>query len=101
MGQQYKWGHVLMKQTSTPRRALGTDLPQQRDGAIPGVALHAGRVLVAEDSARQSPASRGERLHHLFEQCCDWIREHGPPDHLAVDADGLALTFDELDARAN
>ncbi|MGH3824472.1 MAG: amino acid adenylation domain-containing protein, partial [Pseudonocardiaceae bacterium] len=63
--------------------------------------LHAGRVLVSEGGTSQPRTRQSERLDHLFEERCDWIREHGPPDHLAVDADGLTLSFDELDARAN
>jgi non-ribosomal peptide synthetase-like protein len=39
----------------------------------------------------------GERLNHLFEQRCDQV----PPDHLAVITEDGALTFRELDNRAN
>src|SRR5262249_42605544 len=39
----------------------------------------------------------GERLHHLFEQCCDRME----PNRLAVITDDAALTFRELDGRAN
>lgn len=43
----------------------------------------------------------GERLDHLFERRCDELREAGEADHIAVHAGGVALRFDELDARAN
>jgi non-ribosomal peptide synthetase component F len=43
----------------------------------------------------------GERLHHLFEHRCDWMREHGRGEQLAVDTGELALTYCQLDRRAN
>ena len=43
----------------------------------------------------------GERLHHLFETRCDRLVREGKPDHLAVDAEGVRLTYVELDERAN
>ena len=36
-----------------------------------------------------------------IEARCDWLREHGRADRLAVDAGDLTLTYAELDARAN
>jgi non-ribosomal peptide synthetase-like protein len=63
--------------------------------------LYFDGVLGAEGCAQQPRTSHGERLDYVFEQCCDRIREHGRPDHLAVDSEGLALTFDELDQWAN
>ncbi|MFC5141332.1 Pls/PosA family non-ribosomal peptide synthetase [Actinomycetospora rhizophila] len=70
---------------------------------------HANRaaVLVAEGHVvrgpRRAPGARcaGERLHELFEQQADRLRAAGHGDRLAVDAGDVALTFDELDARAN
>ncbi|MGH3786009.1 MAG: Pls/PosA family non-ribosomal peptide synthetase [Pseudonocardiaceae bacterium] len=59
------------------------------------------RVLVAAGCAQQPRTARGERLDHVFEERCDRIREYGRLDHLAVHSEGLALTFDELDRRAN
>lgn len=50
------------------------------------------------------PAPRwrnGERLDHLFEARCDANRASGRGDHPAVDAGDVALTYDQLDARAN
>jgi non-ribosomal peptide synthetase-like protein len=61
----------------------------------------AGRVLTCDgydDSVRWQP---GERLEHLFEQRCDWLRGHGQASHLAVDAAGGSLSYPELDERAN
>ena len=60
-----------------------------------------GRVLTCDgydDSIRWRP---GERLEHLFEQRCDWLRRQGQASHLAVDAAGGSLSYTELDARAN
>ncbi|MBO0848597.1 MAG: amino acid adenylation domain-containing protein, partial [Pseudonocardia sp.] len=58
-------------------------------------------VLVAGDAAQGWRVRQDERLDHLFEERCDFIRRYGRPDQLAVDSDELSLTFDELDARAN
>ena len=60
-----------------------------------------GRVLTCngyDDSIRWRP---GERLEHLFEQRCDWLRRHGQAAHLVMDAAGGSLSYTELDARAN
>jgi hypothetical protein len=50
-----------------------------------------GRVLTCDgydDSIRWRP---GERLEHLFEQRCDWLRRRGQAGHLVVDAAGGSL----------
>src|SRR5271170_6708126 len=60
-----------------------------------------GRVLTCngyDDSIRWRP---GERLEHLFEQRCDWLRRQGQAGHLVMDAAGGSLSYTELDARAN
>lgn len=59
--------------------------------------INPGPVLVREgvdNSVRWRP---GERLEHYFEQRCDEL----PEDHLAVITESDALTFRELDERAN
>ncbi|MDT7645421.1 MAG: hypothetical protein QOC75_2421, partial [Pseudonocardiales bacterium] len=61
----------------------------------------ADRVLVADGGENQPRTTEGERLEHLFEQRCDWLRVHGDAQHLAVDGGHLTLTYDELDGRAN
>jgi len=60
-----------------------------------------GRVLTSDgydDSIRWRP---GERLEHLFEQRCGWLRRLGEAGHLAVDAADGSLSYTELDAQAN
>ncbi|HZZ46921.1 MAG TPA: amino acid adenylation domain-containing protein, partial [Pseudonocardia sp.] len=58
-------------------------------------------VLLAPDEAHGSRTRRGERLDHLFEERCDWIRQYGRVEQLAVDSDAASLTYDQLDQRAN
>ncbi|GAA0616415.1 non-ribosomal peptide synthetase [Kutzneria viridogrisea] len=58
-------------------------------------------VLVGAASERGPRWRSGERLHHLFEQRCRVLRASGHHDRLAVDAEGQALTYDQLDRRAN
>ncbi|HEX4252176.1 MAG TPA: Pls/PosA family non-ribosomal peptide synthetase [Pseudonocardia sp.] len=67
---------------------------------VPGPSLDQ-LVLVAEGEAQGWRTRRGERLDHVFEERCDWIRQYGRAGHLAVDSDELAMTYDELDSRAN
>ncbi|AZQ70232.1 amino acid adenylation domain-containing protein [Streptomyces luteoverticillatus] len=43
----------------------------------------------------------GERLERLFEERCDRLRAQGRENRLAVDADGVTLTYAQLDDRAN
>src|SRR5262245_12561827 len=54
-------------------------------------------VLVCHNADNASRWKPGERLNHLFEQRCDRMS----PDHLAVITEDGALTFRELDNRAN
>jgi non-ribosomal peptide synthetase-like protein len=55
-------------------------------------------MLLTCKNADNAPRwKEGERLEHLFEQRCDEVS----PDHLAVVAEDGALTFRELDLRAN
>ncbi|MBO0873291.1 MAG: amino acid adenylation domain-containing protein [Pseudonocardia sp.] len=58
-------------------------------------------VLVAEGEAQGWRTRREERLDHVFEERCDWLREYGRPGHLAVDSPELSMTYQELDLRAN
>ncbi|MDI1464931.1 amino acid adenylation domain-containing protein [Catellatospora sp. KI3] len=43
----------------------------------------------------------GERLSDLYERQCDRLRRDGHGDRPAVDAGDVALTYDQLDVRAN
>ncbi|WP_219414398.1 Pls/PosA family non-ribosomal peptide synthetase [Pseudonocardia nigra] len=58
-------------------------------------------VLVDQHEAQGRRVRQDERLDHLFEESCDWVRTYGRAGQLAVDSDELSLTYDELDARAN
>jgi non-ribosomal peptide synthetase component F len=55
-------------------------------------------VLVCRGYEHTIRWRRGERLDHLVEDRCDRMRHTG---QLAVDAGDVALTYDQLDARAN
>ncbi|WP_433264570.1 Pls/PosA family non-ribosomal peptide synthetase [Actinosynnema sp. CS-041913] len=55
-----------------------------------------GRVLTCGGFSQETRWRAGERLESVFEEHCDRYR-----DRLAVDAEGLRLTFAELDAWAN
>ena len=58
-------------------------------------------ILVDRHGAQGSRVHHDDRLENVFEERCDWIKEYGRPDQLAVDGDELSLTYDELDASAN
>jgi non-ribosomal peptide synthetase-like protein len=79
-----------------PLPVPGAAAPAAATGAAPVSRMLGGHVLLAEEPA---PSGRpGERLHELFEQRVDSL----PEGHLAVDSpDGTALSYPELDARAN
>ncbi|WP_323960208.1 amino acid adenylation domain-containing protein [Arthrobacter sp. JZ12] len=64
-------------------------------------AAGAGPVLTAEGMDHAVRWRVGERLHHLFEARCDSLRSQGRRGQLAVDAGDTALSYDELDGRAN
>ena len=54
-------------------------------------------LVLTSNGNNQVRWSRGERLHHLFEQRCDTLE----PDHLAIDSGAGKLTYAELDRTAN
>jgi non-ribosomal peptide synthetase-like protein len=56
-----------------------------------------GPVLVCKNADNTPRWQEGERLEHLFERRCDQV----PADTLAVVTEDAALTFRELDDRAN
>jgi amino acid adenylation domain-containing protein len=86
-----------MDMTRTPNPVLeGATLVLPRSPHSSQLGLHADRVLVAEGCGQHPRTHPGERLQHVFEQRCD-----ASPAQLAVDAEDVALTFDELDQRAN
>ncbi|WP_433288986.1 Pls/PosA family non-ribosomal peptide synthetase [Pseudonocardia sp. CA-142604] len=58
-------------------------------------------VLVGDEPGRGVRWRPGERLEQLFEDRCDELSSAGRTDHLAVDGAEEALTYPELDSRAN
>jgi non-ribosomal peptide synthetase-like protein len=68
---------------------------------VPNTASYADPVLVCEGHDNRIRWRDGERLHHLFETRCDRLVRKGKRDHLAVDAEGVTLTYVQLDERAN
>jgi amino acid adenylation domain-containing protein len=58
-------------------------------------------VLTSDDADQSVRWTPGERLHHLVEQRCDRFRADRDGDHPAVAGSSPAITYDELDARAN
>lgn len=60
-----------------------------------------GTILTSEAPDQAARWQEGERLDQLFEDRCDLLREQGLGSQLAVDAGDIALSYLELDARAN
>ena len=58
-------------------------------------------ILVGSHDDQTPRWQPGERLHHLFEQRCDSLRESGEQDQPAVSDGQTTWTYDALDARAN
>ncbi|MEK6439480.1 AMP-binding protein [Pseudonocardia sp. T1-2H] len=90
----------------TPQSAGNTVAGDTPVTVLPSVGPRTGTalselVLVDQHEAQGWRVRRNERLDTVFEERCDWIREYGRPGQLAVDADGLSLTYDELEMRAN
>src|SRR5581483_7266501 len=105
-------------------RPPGDDVPASEDTAMSNVAMSNGPmsnvamsngpmskvamsdlVLVDQNEAQGWRVRQDERLDHLFEERCDWIREYGRAGQLAVDEgdgpDDMRLTYEQLDAKAN
>ena len=61
-----------------------------------------GLPVLIDGAYSQAPRTRdGERLHDVFEERVDWMSCYAHPNHLAVDAGDIAMTFAELDENAN
>jgi non-ribosomal peptide synthetase-like protein len=88
-----------------PRSQVMSDLPGSRSVDPPisrrELVPMSELVLVDKHEAQGWRVRQDERLDHLFEARCDWVRTYGRAGQLAVDSDELSLTYDELDARAN
>jgi non-ribosomal peptide synthetase-like protein len=91
---------VQLVEIPAPRLAQPVDLQEQRERRAGGP-RPAEVVLLDEHEAQGSRVRQDERLDVLFEQRCDWLREHDRADQAAVEVDGRALTYDELDAQSN
>ncbi|MGN7250506.1 Pls/PosA family non-ribosomal peptide synthetase [Arthrobacter sp. SAFR-014] len=61
----------------------------------------AGPVLASAFPDHVARWSRGERLNQLFEDRCDAYTDQGRADQLAVDAEDVVFTYEDLDRRAN
>jgi non-ribosomal peptide synthetase-like protein len=61
----------------------------------------AAAVLVGESGDRGRRWVPGGRLSQIFEETCDSLETAGCSDRLAVDTEGLQLTYGDLDVRAN
>jgi non-ribosomal peptide synthetase-like protein len=75
-----------------------TTLVDTRPGSVFGRA--AELVLTSDDADQTMRWTPGDRLHHVFEQRCDALRADDPA-RLAVGRADLALTYADLDVRAN
>jgi non-ribosomal peptide synthetase-like protein len=94
-----EWHFVRSLTTGTQRTPEGTIT-----GELPaGLAADPnGAAVLTSPEGVQAPRWRpGERLHHLFEECCDRLRRAGQQDRAAVSAGSVRWTYDELDERAN
>ncbi|WP_345702576.1 hypothetical protein, partial [Pseudonocardia eucalypti] len=58
-------------------------------------------IVVDQHEAQGWRVRQDERLDHLFEERCDWVRKYGRPGQLAVDAGEKSLSYEELDGWAN
>lgn len=63
--------------------------------------LGEGTVLTSAAPDQTARWHEGERLDQLFEDSCDRLQEQGLGAQLAVDAGDVALSYLELDSRAN
>ncbi|MFD1531720.1 Pls/PosA family non-ribosomal peptide synthetase [Pseudonocardia aurantiaca] len=82
------------------RRQDGVTLAAQPDARL--VTPNSELVLMDQHEAQGwRVRHKGERLDHLFEVRCDWVRTYGRADKHAIDSPDGSLTYDELDARAN
>ncbi|GAA5120379.1 amino acid adenylation domain-containing protein [Pseudonocardia adelaidensis] len=81
---------------------LGLAIPRQRGSLGAPSSLSTGDRVLVDRTRRQDLRWRpGERLEQLFEERCDELRRVRRADQLCVDSPGRALTYDQMDARAN
>jgi len=80
---------------------MSSDRLRERSTSAWSTVLPENLVLNGSEFGSDMRWRPGERLEQLFEAQCTRMRERGRVDHLAVDAVGEALTYPQLDARAN
>jgi non-ribosomal peptide synthetase-like protein len=82
-------------------RSRGGGRPAELRGILAPAQNGAGPVLTSAFPDHVARWRKGERLNQLFEERCDAFVEQGRADQLAVDAEDMVLTYEELDRRAN
>ncbi len=94
-------GPVAPAPAVAPARPSSALVTWPESGGRAAVLVAEGHVVRGRRPTPGHSDRTGERLHEVFEERCDRLRAAGHGDRLAVDAEEVTLTFDELDARAN
>ncbi|WP_104046096.1 Pls/PosA family non-ribosomal peptide synthetase [Arthrobacter sp. ZGTC412] len=87
--------------TKSVKSREGDIRPAELRGVLTTGLDGAGPVLTSAFPDHVVRWRKGERLHQLFEDRCDSLAAQGWAEHLAVDAEDVALTYPELDQQAN
>ena len=74
---------------------------RERSAPTPTSVRPENLILESSEWGSDIRSRPGERLEQLFEAQCRRMRERGRADHLVVDAVGEALTYSQLNTRAN
>ncbi len=85
-----------------PKTAHARQVPVSQASHSTMTVDDARRALILVPEGDNNPRwTSGERLHHLFEARCDALARDGRAEHLAIDSQEGALSYSELDRRAN